>query len=163
VNFFADDLVTQDARIIWLQPAHAERLALHLAGLPQASLFQPRYNLIARPDSTQYQNSTSWLLETLSATQPARGDIRTRHIAYAQALAIGFEPDILRIAYTKRVAGGLFGGNLSFSDHPVATRLSGRSPVVTVRAILAWLDRSALAQEQAEWRGGMLQCQPGPG
>ena len=163
VNFFADDLVTQDARIVWLQPAHAERLASHLVGLPQASLFQPRYNLIARPDSTQYQNSTSWILETLAATQPASGDIRTRHIAYAQALATGFEPDVLRIAYTRRVAGGLFGGNVSFSDHPVATRLSGRYPVVTVRAILGWLERSALAHEQAEWRGGVLQTQPGPG
>lgn len=163
VNFFADDLVTQDARIVWLHPAHAERLAAHLAALPQASLFQPRYNLIVRPDSTQYQNSTSWVLETLAATQPASGDIRTRHIAYAQALATGFEPDVLRIAYTKRVAGGLLGSNLSFSDHPVATRLSGRYPVVTVRAILAWLDRSALTQEQAEWRGGVLLPHPGPG
>ena len=163
VNFFADDLVTQDARIVWLHPAHAERLASHLAGLPQASLFQPRYNLIARPDSTQYQNSTSWILETLAATQPASGDIRTRHIAYAQALATGFEPDVLRIAYTRRVAGGLLGGNVSFSDHPVATRLSGRYPVVTVRAILTWLDRSALVQTQAEWRDGVLQTQAGPG
>lgn len=163
VNFFADDLVTQDARIVWLQPAHAERLAAHLAGLPQASLFLPRYNLIARPDSTQYQNSTSWILETLAATQPASGDIRTRPVAYAQALATGFEPDTLRIAYTKRIAGGLFGSNLSFNDHPVATRLSGRYPVVTVRAILMWLDRSDLAQDQSEWRGGVLQTKPGPG
>jgi len=163
VNFFADDLVNQDARIVWLQPAHAARLAAHLADLPDASLFQPRYNLIARPDSAQYQNSTSWVLETLAATHPASGDVRDRRIGYAQALATGFEPDVVRIAYTRRVAGGLFGSNVDFTDHPVATRLSGRYPVVTVRAILAWLDAGGFVQAQMEWRGGMLQTRPGPG
>lgn len=163
VNFFSDDLVSQDARIVWLQPAHATRLAAHLAALDRAPLYQPRYNLIARPDSEAYQNSTSWVLETLAATAPGSGDVRNRRIAYAQALASGFTPDLIRIAYGKRIAGGLFGGNVSFTDHPVATRLSGRYPVVTVRSILAWLDRSGLAMETMEWREGALQATPGPG
>src|SRR5687768_249422 len=51
VNFFADDLVNQDARIVWLQPALAQRLADHLRQLPRNALHQPAYNLIACPGS----------------------------------------------------------------------------------------------------------------
>ena len=53
-----------------------------------------------------------------------------------------------------RVLGGLFSANAVFTDHPVATRLSGRYPVVTVRSILRWLvEQQALASER-EWRDG---------
>ena len=51
VNFFSDDLVNQDARIVWLQPALAQRLANHLRGLPLNALHERAYNLIARPGS----------------------------------------------------------------------------------------------------------------
>ncbi len=67
VNFFADDLVNQDARIVWLQPDIAERLAARLLALPDDTLYTPRYNLIAPPDSKSYQNSTSWVLEHIAA------------------------------------------------------------------------------------------------
>jgi len=78
-----------------------------------------------------------------------------------QALATGFEPEIPRIASAKCIAGGPLGGDPVSAALPsrrgcrVATRWHGR-------AILAWLARSALAQEQAEWRGGRLQSHPGP-
>lgn len=49
----------------------------------------------------EYQISTSWILKTLAATQPASRDIRNRSIAYARPLATGFEPDVLRIAYAR--------------------------------------------------------------
>ena len=163
VNFFADDLVNQDARIVWLQPEHAQRLAGHLLDLQRNPLYQPRYNLIARPGSRDYQNSTAWVLETLAATAPDAGHVRSREHAWRIADRGGFRPDTLRIAYSTRVLGGLFGSNVAFTDHGVGTRLSGQYPVVTVRSILRWIDERELDDAQMEWRGGRLISRPGPG
>lgn len=163
VNFFADDLVNQDARISWLEPGIAERLAARLLALPDDTLYTPRYNLIARPDSKSYQNSTSWVLEHIAAAIPPEAGVRTRAAAYRHALAAGFEPGRIRIPYAKRIMGGLFAANLVFTDHPVATRLGGDYPVVTVRSILEWLQRGGIGVQEREWRHGRLMATPGPG
>ncbi|MGN7919428.1 DUF2145 domain-containing protein [Lysobacter sp. 22409] len=163
VNFFADDLVNQDARIVWLQPAQAERLAAHLRGLPSGGLHQPHYNLIARPGSADYQNSTAWVLELFAATLPdaSASAPGNRREAYRAALADGFRPDRVRIPYSKRVLGGLFTANVAFSDHPIGTRLAGDYPVVTVRSIVDYLARGGHISEQREWRNGRLMVKPG--
>jgi hypothetical protein len=163
VNFFADDLVSQDARITWLQPDVAERLSKQLLALPGDVLYTPHYNLIARPDSTRYQNSTSWVLEHIAAAIPPKGNVRTRIQAYQLALGHGFQPGRIHIPYTKRIVGGLFAANLVFTDHAVATRLGGDYPVVTVRSILDWLQHSDIATREREWRHGRLMSMPGPG
>jgi hypothetical protein len=161
-NFFADDLVNQDARITWLQPAMAQRLATRLHALPRDPLYTSRYNLIARPGSRDYQNSTAWVLEHLGAAMAERTTIRDRREAYRIAFADGFEPDIIRIPYAKRIVGGVFGANIAFTDHPVATRLGGEYPVVTVRSILRWLQERGHAEHEREWRYGHAMTTPGP-
>ena len=163
VNFFADDLVNQDARITWLQPDVAERLSQQLLALPGDALYTPHYNLIARPDSTRYQNSTSWVLEHIAAAIPPKANVRTRIQAYQLALGHGFQPGRIHIPYTKRIVGGLFAANLVFTDHSVATRLGSDYPVVTVRSILDWLQRSDIATQEREWRHGRSMAVPGPG
>ncbi|TXK65754.1 DUF2145 domain-containing protein [Alkalisalibacterium limincola] len=163
VNFFSDDLVNQDARITWLEPDLARRLASHLAGPSATTLHHPRYNVIARPGSRDYQNSTLWMVEVLAtqlADYPGPVD---RDAAIAHAEAMGFEPDRIRIAYTRRVLGGLFSTNAVFTDHPVATRVSGSYPVATVRSILAWLASTGNITSELEWWAGVLQHAGGPG
>lgn len=163
VNFFADDLIQQDARITWLESGIADRLAARLADLRHDPLYTPRYNLIARPGSARYQNSTAWVLEHIAASIPERHATDDRAQAYLLATAHGFRPDIIRIPYAKRVMGGLFGGaHLVFTDHGVGTRLGGDYPVVTVRAILRWLDESDFATRETEWRRGRRMQRPGP-
>lgn len=147
VNFFADDLVNQDARIVWLEPELARRLAERLRALPRESLHQPRYNLIARPGSADYQNSTAWVLETLGAAL-AQTPAPDRRAAFAAAQRDGFRADRVHIPYSKRVLGGLFSANVAFTDHPVATRLGGDCPVVTVRSIVEYLQRGGHVQAQ---------------
>lgn len=161
VNFFADDLVAQDARITWLRPDVAERLAATLVALHDDPLFLPRYNLIARPGSDDYENSTAWVLEHLAAA--TRDDVRDRAQAWRIVQSMGYQPGHVRIPYTKRVLGGLFSANLVFTDHPVTTRLSGDYPVVTVRSILEWLDAAGLVADEREWRAGRVMTRLGPG
>jgi hypothetical protein len=154
VNFFSDHLVNQDARIVWLEPDQALRLADRLRALPRDGLHQPRYNLIARPGSADYQNSTAWVLEILGTTLPQTAAGVDRRTAYLAAQGDGFEPDRIHIPYSKRVLGGLFSANVAFTDHPIGTRLGGDYPMVTVRSIVQYLDRSGHVSAQREWRNG---------
>ncbi len=153
LNYFADDLISFDTRISWLRPEMAAEMARALASDLPFRLHEPSYSVIARFDSANYQNSTSWMLDVLMGVQLDGPVDRPR--AQALARAQGFEPDLIRIPYTRRLAGGLFAANANFSDHPVATRLSGRYPVVTVRAILRHLDAQGQIQREREWRSGV--------
>ena len=161
VNFFSDDLVNQDLRIVWFKPDVAQRLTRRLQQVPRHSLHHPHYNLIARPGSRDYQNSTAWLVEMM-ASAIADSPIYDRATAYAFARGDGFVPETIHVPYTKRVLGGLFTANVDFTDHPVATRLSGDYPVVTVRSIFRYLDRAGYTERVQEWRNGRLMAKPGP-
>lgn len=120
VDFFADNLIDVDARIVWLKPEMAQPLADHLLGSPERLLHQPRYNLIARPGSARYQNSTAWALENLMAGVNT-ACIASRADAHACAGRDGFRDDHIHIRYGQRIVGGMFSANTVFTDHPVAT------------------------------------------
>ncbi|MCB1555285.1 MAG: DUF2145 domain-containing protein [Xanthomonadales bacterium] len=160
LNFFADDLVNFDARITWLRPAAADAVLDALSGTLPTRLHEAHYNVIARFDSDDTQNSTSWVLDLLMAAELDRSAGRRR--AQSLARAQGFEPDTIRIPYTRRLAGGLFAANASFTDHPVSARLSGRYEVVTVRSILRHLARQDQVLDEREWRSGVELGRPGP-
>jgi hypothetical protein len=162
VNYFADQLVTQDARIAWLPREVADRLARDLTGANVRALHDRDYNVIARHDSKRTQNSTAWVLEMLAVAHAPPGVAVDRARAQAIARGTGHEPDRIHIAYSKRVLGGLFSANTDFTDHPVATRLSGDYPVVTVRSILRWLAANGLERKSWEWRDGGERATPGP-
>jgi hypothetical protein len=162
VNFFADDLVAQDARLEWLPADVAERLARALTGPGVAALHERDYNVIARPDSRRTQNSTAWVLEMLAVAYRPPGGAPDRAVAHAIARDTGHVPDHIHIPYSKRILGGLFSANTDFTDHPVATRLSGDYPVVTVRSILRWLQANGLERRTWEWRDGREQAVPEP-
>ena len=162
VNYFADHLVTQDARIAWLPPELADRLARDLTGANVGALHDRGYNVIARPDSRRTQNSTAWILEMLAVAYLPPDVAVDRVRAQGIAEGTGHAPDRIRIPYSKRVLGGLFSANTDFTDHPVATRLSGDYPVVTVRSILRWLQANGLERKAWEWRDGRESATPGP-
>lgn len=162
VNFFSDDLVNQDLRIVWFKPEIAQRLANRLRQIPGRNLHNPHYNLIARPGSRDYQNSTAWLVEIFASALADR-PIDDRARAYAIARGDGFTPDTVHVPYSKRVLGGLFSANVDFTDHPVSTRLSGNYPVVTVRSVFHYVEQAGHVAHQQEWRNGRLQSTPGPG
>lgn len=154
VNFFAGTLVSQDVRIDWLAPSKASRLLQLLEGRAPLVLHDPDYNMLARFDSKRMQNSTAWNLEMLAATQLPDDVMVSRPAAQAQAARGGHRPDIIHVPYGKRLVGGIFTANVSFTDHPVRTRLSGDYPVVTVRSVLRYLEDVDAIARTREWRGG---------
>jgi len=162
VNFFADDLVNQDVRIIWLKPELARRVTAMLDGPEGKALHNPHYSVIARFDSPDYQNSTSWVLDVLAAAQLPADATPDRAHAQALELAMNSQPDTIHIPYSKRVLGGLFTANTVFTDHPLSARLSGEYQVVTVHSILRWLDAIGATTSVREWRNGVEMTTPGP-
>ncbi len=161
VNFFADDLVNQDARIVWLRPELAQRVVAILDGPGAKAVFDPHYSVIARCNSRDWQNSTAWVLDVLAAAElPADTGI-DRDRAQAEETALHFQPDTIHIPYSQRVLGGLFSTNTVFTDHPLSARLAGEYEVVTVRSILRWLDAIGAMQRVREWRGGIEMATPG--
>ncbi len=149
INFFGDNLVNQDSRIVWLEPARTAALLKVLGSDDLHRLHQSRYNLIAHPASRKFQNSTAWLLDVFAASSIVGGP-RDRKAAQRAAESLGYRPHNLHIPYTKRIAGGLFTANLHFGDHSIAARLSGEYPVVTVDSLFSWLRRLRwVVEEQA--------------
>jgi hypothetical protein len=162
VNFFTDDLQSQDARIVWLKPELASRLATLLTSHAALSVFDPDYSVIARYDSKRYQNSTAWVLDVLSIAQLPNNRATRRDNAQALEKAQNFMPDMIHIAYTQRILGGFFSANTVFSDHSVGARLSGGYQVVTVRAIFRHLLQLDMIHQQWEWRDGREAVVLGP-
>jgi hypothetical protein len=149
INFFGDDLVNYDSRIVWLEHEHAEALLRLVMSDNIHRLYEPHYNIIAHPNSRQYQNSTSWVLELLAASAIDLDHI-DRGMAQAQAQALGYRPFVVHIPYSKRIAGGLFSANAHFTDHSVKARLSGEYQVVTVESIFDWLRRIGWVEAERE-------------
>jgi hypothetical protein len=155
VNFFLDDLYSQDAKIVWLDDATATKLLGELGGPTPLALHDARYNVIARYDSLDDQNSTGWVLELVSGALAAQPP-SDRRAALDDARDHGFRPSVLHIPYSTRLAGGLFSANARFTDHSLGDRLSGHYEVVTVHAIFDFLRRNRVvaAEEVVGGRGG---------
>lgn len=162
VNFFLDDLQSQDTRIVWLKPELSERLSILLNSSAAGSVFDPDYSVIARYDSKQYQNSTAWVLDMLAAAQLPFVNSPKRIHAQALQQAQSFIPDTLHIDYSQRILGGLFSANTVFTDHSVGARLSGKYKVVTVRSIFRHLQKLDVIDQQWEWRNGRETGSLGP-
>ncbi|AVP99566.1 hypothetical protein C7S18_21375 [Ahniella affigens] len=142
-DYYARHLTSQNTKLILLTPAMETDLAQVFDSGQAVRLFQPHYNVIAPPGKLRSQNSTAYILELLAAAE--QGQVQRDRQAIWQTLKPVFQPDVLAIPYRKRIMGGLFTANADFSDHPVATRLRGDYPVVTVHAIMRYLDQRGLA------------------
>jgi hypothetical protein len=162
VNFFADDLISQDFRLLWPDEKTSRALLETLKHPQLRQLHDADYNVIAHPQSKQYQNSTAWIIEVLMAAQLQEPQRFQRQRTQAMQIAHGFTPDTIHIAYSKRIMGGLFGGNVDFTDHSVGARLAGEYKVVTVRSIIRYLEQQKLISKQYEFRNGLISAQLQP-
>ncbi len=142
INFFTDDPF--ELRALILVPKLALQRPIErelLQGLGRR-LHEPRYNMIANPYSTRYQNSNQWLLEIIVSAESMflaadnRGDAQ-RLLRWSK-----FTPDMIPISGAKQLAANLFRANVRFDDHSEESRRDGRFPVVSVRSIRRYLQAS---------------------
>ena len=151
VDYYADARVSLDTAIVWLDDELAAALVQTLQRHAAARLHEPNYNVIAHPHSRRFQNSTAWVLASLASAMQ-HDALPDRVAAQDWAEASGHRPTRLHIAYTKRIAGGLFSANAHFTDHPLAARLSGEYEVVTVDSIFDWLARGGHVRRREDLR-----------
>lgn len=147
-EFFLDDLWRHEA--VWVVPAQALQQALYtLLTDPQRSLrlHERRYNMVAYPWSTSYQQSNQWGIETLAMA--AEPDLTTRAQAQAWLGFKGYQPSTLRIGAMKRLGAGSTTAHIRFDDHPNAKRFANRIETVTVDSVIDWLSRTGLASAPA--------------
>ena len=141
INFFLDDPLVYEAVIAVPSPDAQQALLKALRSSLVWRLHQPRYNTIARPQSPDFQNSNQWLLE-LTVAALAGGAVNSRSEAQQHPLMQRYQPDAIRIDRLTRIGGGLFKANLTFTDHPLADRLKGEYPTVTVRSVIRFLHQA---------------------
>lgn len=146
-EFFLDDLFRFEATWVALKPEVQDKLYPLLINSTQAtSLHERRYNMLAYPWSTKYQQSNQWAIETLAiAMDPS---ITTRRQAQAWLQLRQYEPDVIRLGALTRLGGRISSANIAFDDHPTEKRFADRIETVTVDSVMQWLLRSGLGLRQ---------------
>lgn len=129
----------------------ALRAMLVSPSIQPKALHETKYNVVAYPFATDYQNSNQWVLEVLAAAMaqsegaPA---IVKREQAQQWLRQQKYQPSVLHIGLGKRVGARLFVANATTTDHPASERISGNYSVVTVESVFDFLhQRSQLQQE----------------
>jgi len=143
-EFFMDSPFRYEAALVPLTPNLQARLLPILQDNARAAqLNEPRYNMLAYPWSTAYQQSNQWAIETLAmaAAEPAAS---TRHAAQQWLQQRGYQPTTLRLGPLTRLGARVTAANVAFDDHPDALRFTDRINTVTVDSVFAWLASSGL-------------------
>lgn len=116
-NFYQVKLFDYDA-LIAIPSLEAQTRLIRAFFSPLArKLHQPRYNLIAHPFSTQFQNSNQWLLEVSATAFAPPNAILNRDQAQAWLKANGYEPSRVRIGGGRRLGAAMFSPHVHFDDH----------------------------------------------
>ena len=104
-----------------------------------ARFHTPKYNLVAYPFSTLYQNSNQWALELMASAMAEEGDVISRQEAQRWLQGAGYEPTLLRIPATTRLGARMFKANVAFNDHPGEYRWSDQIYVVSVESVFDFM------------------------
>jgi hypothetical protein len=145
-NFFLDDMHAYETRIVVPGAAAQERIAAMLASTTPLRLHDGRYNMVAFPYSTDYQNSNQWLLETYAASvsdMPIVG----RAQAQAWLKLAAYQPITLDIPAMTRLGARMFRANVSFDDQPFERRMVGKIDTVTVDSVIRFVHQ----RDPAAW------------
>lgn len=139
VDFFRDDPYDYRCGVLVPSPGLQDAIAAVLDSPLAGSLYTPRYNRLAYPFCTRYQNSNQWVAEIVAAAQ---GGGRSRTQVQAHLQRRGLVPSVLRApGYVAQTAFALLKANTRFDDHPLSNRLRGRIAFVTEVSLRDYLQR----------------------
>lgn len=134
-NFFMDDPFRLQAMLMIPSAAIQQKILASLNSTVIKEMHEPRYNMLAFPFSTRYQNSNQWALELLAASLASDIEIHTRAQAQTWLRLANYQPSTLEIPMLTRLGGRMFRANIAFDDHPMSRRMAGKIDTVTVESI----------------------------
>ena len=138
-TFFLDDPFRYEALVMIPDAATRRRLvALLRSGLP-AAMHETRYNIVAYPFSTRYQNSNQWVLELMATVMADDALVDDRDGAQQWLKTHGYVPTTLEVPAMTRLGADLFRANVAFDDHPFDRRMAGQIEAVTVESGVAFI------------------------
>jgi hypothetical protein len=135
----------------------ARRVQDRLEELNQGSmarrLHEPRYNTLANPFRTQFQNSNQWVLEMLATAIGAESAVTGREDAIRVLSQTGYEPARMKLKFKERVmvkAGGKT--HVSLDDHRDSENRGrdGGYHWVSVESIVRYLEHNDLVLDKVE-------------
>ncbi|HLX28200.1 MAG TPA: DUF2145 domain-containing protein [Casimicrobiaceae bacterium] len=138
-DFFLDDMFAYEAAIVVPSRGVQRRIGALLAARSAGRFHEARYNLVAYPWSTRYQNSNQWVLETFAGALAE--NVQDRAHAQAWLRAMAFRPATIRIGALERLGGELGRANIAFDDHPLDRRMAGDIDVVSAESVLDFVQR----------------------
>lgn len=141
VDFFSDSPFKYKAGIWRLGPGVQERLIRAIQGKTAKRMHEEKYNMLAYPFSTKYQNSNAWVLEVLAFGMAAEDEVATRADAQAWLKQNGYTPTQLAIGTMTRLGARITRANIAFDDHPDELRWNGKIQTVTVASVIAFLGK----------------------
>ncbi len=142
VNFFSDTPFKYQVGIWRVKPDVQERLLRALNGKVSKRLHEAKYNMLAYPFSTKYQNSNTWVLEVLAYGLAAEDEVATRADAQDWLKQAGYTPTQLPINAMTRLGARISRANIAFDDHPDDLRWSGKIQTVTVASVITFLGKT---------------------
>ncbi|HJV25527.1 MAG TPA: DUF2145 domain-containing protein [Aromatoleum sp.] len=146
-DFFGEDLYDYEAAIVTFAPAPGAVLATRLKdNFTVARMHEVRYNMLAYPWATRYQQSNQWAIETLAFVLEPGATDRSRAQAWLRLR--GYQPTTLHIDALRRLGARVGSANIAFDDHPPARRFTDRIDTVTADSVLDWLMTSGLGRER---------------
>ena len=138
-NFFLDDLWKMEALILIPNESTQQRLASLFNSRGHLALHQARYNMVAYPFSTKYQNSNQWGLESIAAAEARDAVISSREQAQQWLQLARFQPTELKLDALTRLGARMTKANVAFDDHPGELRWSDRIRTVTVDSVFSFM------------------------
>ncbi len=115
MNFYVDDLITLDSRLI-IPDAHLQQQLLALLNSnTKLALHDDKYSVIAYPYAMAYQNSNQWVLEVLAA---ASSGASNRTAAQVYLRSHHYNPAVVTFTPSQKIGALLFKKNIKFDDHP---------------------------------------------
>lgn len=156
--FFLDSPFRYEAAFVALDAGLAAQLRPLLQDNARGSrLHEPRYNMLAYPWATRYQQSNQWAIETLAmvalaAEGAAPEPLVTRRQAQGWLQAHEYQPTVLTLGALTRLGARATRANVAFDDHPNDQRFADRIATVTVDSVFTWLSRAGLGGAVVEVR-----------
>lgn len=138
MNFFMDDIQSPDYQITIPKPALQQKLYAQLKADKIYRYHNKRYNMLAYPFSTKYQNSNQWVLEVIAAANYPKTS-QSRHGVQKILRKTGYKPTPIRLGVLTKLGASMFHHNIKFDDHPSRENLQHRYTTVTVRSIIEYL------------------------